>query len=184
MPNPPDPHRHVKFDKKEHADGKRPKAEFKLSEQSHKDKSTLWVVLGLVAGVVLAGYAAMAWARQPDPHFLMANKLVHDYEIGRAVASRNYNNPIYKQAIGELDLVDPDSISAEPAAELRNEIEQGIGTFLTRTQTRRQDSDKSIEKRRLREANNHKSHRRHVVIPEKDYEECDHEESGREADHE
>jgi len=176
MPGPQGPRRHVKFDRADRRK-KQPdnsvKPEFKLSERTQSG-SRLWVILGMLAIVGLSAYAVHSWLTRPDPHYLNAKRLVDTYESGRAPTARNYNNTIYDQALGELDLVEPESVSAPAAAELRADILHGREAFLAR-RAERNPVDKAtvVTKRQERIQRNVEAYRRARANPQTEFPECE-----------
>ena len=98
--------------------------------ESRSGSSMKYLVVVAAILVALAGAQQLrsSW-KQPDPHFVDAQKMVSGYELGRERADRNYRHPVYHEAQSKLKKVNSRSISAKPAAELSARIEREISVF-------------------------------------------------------
>jgi hypothetical protein len=135
----------------------------------------LWafnVAVVLVVGLAAAKFVS-SYNNQPDPHYVTARDLVEQYEFGRPSPVRNYEHNIYKTALNELSLVDPDSVSAVPAHELRSLLEKNIADFRAARQDKRQRESENQRKVAMRAAAHHQARTRSRLTPEPTYEvEC------------
>ena len=86
-------------------------------------KLPIVVLLLVVAGAV--AFALARHRREADPHLVRARKLVAAYEDGRAPDARDYEHPVYAQALAELERVDPGSVSAAEATSLAGTLRAG-----------------------------------------------------------
>ena len=140
-------------------------------------------LLVLTVAILLALTAVQIFrsaSKRPDPHFVAAQKMVNDYELGREQASRNYRHPVYRKALSRLKRVNLRSISAEPAAELRARIERDSSRFEQRGKSVRKNRAVATHDRRVRaEALAASGIATEMVLP-RTYPECEHGES---ADH-
>ena len=114
------------------------------------------ILKGVIVIIALLAGSLALWSatRGPDPHYIKARKMVTDYEFGKPLQLTNYEHPIYGEALGELALVDRDSISAEPAEALRVEIERNIEEFRLqqmRLSVRLEETRSKKQKREARE---------------------------------
>jgi hypothetical protein len=133
------------------------KHHFEVSNESEGSKPTgsaakLFKFLGLC--LVLAGLVQIGWyaTHRPDSHYLRAEKLVNDYEIGRPKQVRNYGHTIYRQALDELELVDSGSVSANSAVALQSRIERDVLEFSQRREVEQTTRSAAAEKKARREA--------------------------------
>ena len=128
------------------------------------------VIIALLAGSL----ALWSATRGPDPHYIKARKMVTDYEFGKPLQLTNYEHPIYGEALGELALVDRDSISAEPAEALRVEIERNIEEFRLRQMRLSVRLDETRSKKQKREAREFQVRAYTKLIPfdHEDHPEC------------
>ena len=126
--------------------------------------------------LVFAALLAAGWhslGQRPDPHFEKATKILSDYERGLAEEARNYNNAVYEQALTELSLVAPKSISFPEAQALRDDIVARRESFFVRLREsirensvrEARDSDKKAE---LAARRAHSRMHPQVVYPECD----------------
>jgi hypothetical protein len=163
---------------------KEPEHRFVVSDSSDSDKpgrvgATTILKVGIGAIVLLVGSLAIFSAMEgPDPHYLTARKLVHDYEFGKPVESRNYDHRIYGDALEELDLVDPRSKSAEAADALRIEIERGMTEFRDRQAAIEDGLKQARVKNGRRKAIEFEARERNRNFPRVEFPECDEEELG------
>jgi hypothetical protein len=115
-------------------------------------KSPLKYLVAVVA--ILLTFVAVQTLRsswkQPDPHFVAAEKMVSGYEMGREQADRNYRHPVYREALSKLKRVNSRSISAEPAAELSARIVRETSLFELRRESAREIHTAAIHDRRAR----------------------------------
>lgn len=105
-------------------------------------------ILVFLAVTGLIGYGTMSMrGHEEDPHYFQARRILRDYELGKDPASFNYEDPSYAEALSELALVDPGSISARPASDLTNDINARILKFRERIQAdnERVDRDRAAE---------------------------------------
>ena len=88
------------------------------------------MVLSIIALLTVTGLGMMSrHGNRPDPHFLQAQKSLRDYELGREPSQLDYQNPTYAETLAELALVNPRSVSAEPAHQLANDLNHKILAF-------------------------------------------------------
>jgi len=144
----------------------------------------LKVAIGAIVFLV-GGLAILSAMKGPDPHYLTAKKLVHDYEFGKPLESRNYEHRIYGDALDELVLVNPKSKSAEAAESLQVEIERGIADFRRRQAALEENLKQARAKKRKRETIEFEARNRSRDFPQIEYPECEEEELGvkKEAGH-
>jgi hypothetical protein len=85
-----------------------------------------------------AATAQAVWTHSsgPDPNLDRARRLVAAYERSRDEAARNYDHPVYREALATLDRVDPESPSADTADRMRARLTSRIRAFRTRQQSR------------------------------------------------
>jgi hypothetical protein len=104
----------------------------------------------LLAAALIGCIAVVARGRlnAPDPHYVAVREMLDDYETTRPEGTRNYGDPVYARALEELARVDPDSVSADPAAALAAEIRGHLEAFQRAQQTRRERVAENLEKRR------------------------------------
>ena len=129
---------------------------------------------------LLALGANALWSKiqAPDPHYLTARKLMLDYEFCKPKKSRKYEHPAYHQALAELGLVNPKSVSAEPAQTLRIELERDITAF--REQQKRINEQLSSARVKTSKKKQIEAQARlhSLVLPQTDFPECEFEEEG------
>ena len=129
---------------------------------------------------LLALGANALWSKiqAPDPHFLTARKLLLDYEFGKPKKARNYEHPTYHQALAELVLVNPRSMSAEPAQTLRIELERNITTFREQQKRINEQLSAARVKTRKKKQSEVQARLHSLVLPQTDFPECEFEEEG------
>jgi len=130
----------------------------------------------LVAMVLGAAVGGVLWSRghRPDEHFVRAVELLSDYERGKDELQRNYGNAVYRTALGELEQVDPQSASAEPARQLERLITRKIGEFRDRLaeEARALQRAREVREKRITEAIELRRYAREH--PRTYYPECEH----------
>ncbi len=126
----------------------------------------LAVAGGLGAWMTLGPSAA-------DPHYLTARRLVDTYERGRTPEGRNYNHPVYAQALAELEQVDPSSGSADDAATLAGLIRDGMSAFAKRMQQREAQFAAQREKKREADERVFQAREHALLNPVTSYPECE-----------
>jgi hypothetical protein len=109
-----------------------------------------WVLVGLVLCVLLGRALRPA---EPDPHFLRAQQILEEHELGKPQEHLNYGDRVYIEVLDELRRVAPDSISAEPARELSDELGRAVDAFRAERQAgrSREDALAAAERERARE---------------------------------
>ena len=95
-----------------------------------------WLALvGLLGAVGALAFVLSRGEEAPDPHYVRARDSVAAYELGKETDGRDYDHPVYQEALQELALVSPGSVSAAPAERLAGEIRQKIEAFHARMKT-------------------------------------------------
>jgi len=94
------------------------------------------IVFALLCVAVVSAYATRDRVEAHDPHYLWARAALDDYQRGRLERERNYAAPVYEDVLSELALVDERSISAEPANQLRTELEALIRAWRDRSRAK------------------------------------------------
>ena len=119
--------------------------------ESGQGSSLKYLVAGFAILLTFVAVQALrsSW-KQPDPHFVAAQKMVSGYEMGREQADRNYRHPVYREALSKLKKVNSRSISAEPAAELSARIKRETPLFEMRRESARNIHEAAIHDRRAR----------------------------------
>jgi hypothetical protein len=109
-----------------------------------------WRLVALTAVTILASIYYVQWLQPPkaDPSFLEAQRIVIDYELGKAPEHIDYHNPVYQRALLLLSEVGDDSVSLWEARDLRTEITRSMDRF----ERRRREENKRIELARRAEA--------------------------------
>lgn len=152
--------------------------EFKVDRANPGRGSASWtskcfVIVSLLAlggGLIYTGWSS---TRRPDPHYLEARKMVIGYELGKSAESKNFGNAVYHEALDELAQVDPDSVSAQPAAALRVRIEADQAEFEQEQEARRRNNTKIVEVASAREKAIRTAHIQRLVNPVTEFPECD-----------
>ncbi len=140
-----------------------------------------------VAGTLLAmaalGYSF--WAREPeqDPNFVRARDAVATYELGKDEDARNYDDPVYPEALTTLARVAPDSISAQPAEQLAVRIRQSVDLFHQRLKAGRDDMAERERKVKMRFEADMMANTRARLTPDNGSPECKDEEEGHAHSH-
>jgi len=133
--------------------------------------------LAIAAVAIIVTFGVLAAFRtaskRPDPHFVAAEEMVSGYELGRERAARNYRHPVYGQALDRLDKVDPESISAIPAAELGARIEREIALAEKARKASRNKRAEATDARKARAEAMAARHRELQRRPPPTYPECD-----------
>jgi hypothetical protein len=141
-----------------------------------------WLIPTVV--IVLAVCAAMlafsSREEAPDPNYVRARDSVAAYELGRELADRNYNEPVYREALEALARVSPDSVSAEPAAHLARAIRQRTDEFHARL---RADEERRLRDARLRRERDEAQARRQLRDRARRWEETPECSEGEEDEH-
>lgn len=135
-------------------------------------------VLVVAAVLVLAGavvYGALHERGAPDRHYLRAEHLVSRYETGREADVRDYEDPAYREALSELVLVAPGSVSADAAARMASEIERKLAAQRTRVRARSLELAQRQERRRRRDDEFFRAQRRSRLAPPIVHPGCAHE---------
>ena len=89
-----------------------------------------WIgIVAIVALTALVGFAVLSWRSQTDPHFVKAQKIVRDYELGKDPQTLNYDDPSYQEALAELGMVEAKSPSFPDAQKLSAHISGKIAGF-------------------------------------------------------
>jgi len=116
--------------------GKRP--EIKLSERQEESRfvGALPLGIGLIALAATLGFAHLVRSRTDDPNYLKAKDSLFQYESGLSEIEKNYDSPIYGEALALLAKVDSGSISAEKAEALSADITFKTDAFHRRIQAR------------------------------------------------
>jgi hypothetical protein len=151
---------------------KRP--EIKLSEAKVESRfiGPLPLALGAIALAATLGLAHRVSSKTEDPNYLMATESVNQYELGLPEPERNYDSPIYAEALDSLAKVDPDSISVEKAGLLATDIKSRVELFHRRIAARTQaeltiqNSRSEIDKEFMR------AYQRDLLMQKKSYPEC------------
>ena len=129
------------------------------------------VLLGLVVAALVA--AALNGEPKPDPHYLLASRLVEDYERNKPLEDRNYGHPAYQQAMKELGLVDPKSPSAKPARDLAQRITADSEAFRERRAAAAEKIEQARHQRRINQQAVFAAQHRAAQNPRVKYEECE-----------
>ena len=138
-------------------------------------KLKLSIAVGLAALIGLFVFAAFFRSEGPDRHYLDASKWVGDYEYGRLEEGLNYGHPVYTRALEELKLVDPESISAEPAKQLAADLEVKMQKFHERQWAEQQRLAKRKTRNKERNVAFFQAQARDRVIAVNEYPECERE---------
>ncbi len=135
-----------------------------------------------LVGVLLAACAvafALSFGEEgPDPDYVRARDRVEAYERGRELIERDFDNPVYEDALTLLAKVSPSSISAEAAAQLATDIRRRIDEFHARVQAEQNRMAEEARKRRKRQKVFFAAQRRERLLPRAEFPECEHEEEG------
>ena len=135
-----------------------------------------------LAGVLLAACAvafALSFGEEgPDPNYVRARDSVEAYERGRELIDRDFDNPVYQDALKLLAMVRATSISAEAAAQLATDIRRRIDEFHARVQAEQDRIAGEARKRRERQKAFFAAQRRERLLPRVEFPECEHEEKG------
>ncbi len=198
MSDPKQPRQHVRFGNRRRPDGHpaqrgpagpgRPGAgeqapDIQMSAGGPRKGARLWFAGGFLALAGLVAYAVSLDLSKPDPHYVAAEKAVRSYEQGKPVEQRNYAQPLYQEALDELALVDPDSISADQARALAEEIRLGIHDLEARNASRDESNRRFADKVKRRRKEVLEASTRDRMNPQTTFPECEHEE-GDGHDHE
>jgi hypothetical protein len=150
------------------------KREPKIVQRARTQPRQIWainvlvlLVVGLVAAKTISDHN-----NQPDPHFVIARDLVEQYEYGRPLPARNYEHGIYKTAMNELLVVDPDSVSAFAARELASRLEKSIAKYRAARDARQQRGADNLRKGAQRASAQYHARSMSRIQPEPDYVEC------------
>jgi hypothetical protein len=127
---------------------KRP--EIKLSERAEESRfvGPVPLAIALIGLAVTLGFAHRIISKTDDSNFVRARESVNQYELGRPESERNYDSPVYADALADLGKVDPASISAEPARRLTEDINARAELFHRRIAARA-EAEKSIVQERI-----------------------------------
>lgn len=111
---------------------KNPAAAFHVTQRpAEVAGKPLWIVAVIFAVVAAVCYLTFN-AHHPDPDYLRAVKLVSDFELAKSPDAINYLDTIYTEALGDLERVDPTSISAGLASALTVDIRRKQNAFVDR----------------------------------------------------
>jgi hypothetical protein len=127
-------------------------------------------VLVAVCAVVLV---VSSGASAPDPNYVRARDSVAAYEHGKAILDRDYDHRVYREALALLELVGPDSVSAEPAAQLASEIKRRMDEFHARLKAEEERRAREVRLRRERQEALFKAQMRARMNPQTEYPECE-----------
>jgi len=152
------------------------KAKFKAEFVTQK-RSMSWpkLLFGMLAVLVLGaiGYSTIKNDWRHDPNYLEAKAQIGEYEYGKLDSEKNYSHESYKTAITLLSRVDPDSVSAEPAKALSDDIKDKQARFVKALQARRDSQEQDRQKKLKRKADLAKIQRRDQLNPQTVFPECD-----------
>lgn len=109
--------------------GKRPAVRVPVAKP--KAASTALPLVVTISALLLAGGALAIRRVQTavDPHYTHAREMVSKYETGLPENQRDYTSRLYKDALAELDQVNPKSASAQAADEMKKELLARIDAF-------------------------------------------------------
>ncbi len=135
----------------------------------------LWLSLIALVGVVAAAAFLVPTTAREDAHFAAAKAILSQYEQSRPKLERNYNNPIYGEALAHLDQVGKKSPSWNDAQSLAANLRGKIEEFLRRsTQSSQETAARSKELDARNKAFFDAQHRA-ALQPVPTYAECEHE---------
>ena len=191
MPGPRTPRTHVKFESKTRTQPARRGGEAGpripvtpaipdiqiTPEANGRSRSRMFFIVGLAAIVGLIVAAAVLGVERPDPHFVKARQMVTNYEQGKSFERRNYGNQIYQAALDQLVQVDPESVSADPAKQLSDEIRNGMRDFEDRQQQAKAERGLNLEEHQRARQRIQANNARERANPQTDFPECDEEET-------
>ncbi len=145
------------------------------AEEAVRGMRSKWL-MGLTMLALAVGLAYAVWdhAYGPDPHYLAAQRMIEEYELGKPTNLRDYRNAVYGDALNELSQVDPDSTSVGEGRALQVRIEGGAQEFERMLQEREHARRRHAEAKRVRADRVITARVRDRVNPVTSYAECDH----------
>jgi len=151
---------------------KRPEIKVSPAKEESRFIGALPLAIGLIALAATLGFAHRVISKTEDPNYVQATETLNQYELGRTELERNYDSPIYAEALGALAKVDPDSISAEKATLLAVDIKSKTDLFHRRIAARA-EAEKAIQDSGAdRDREFLDAYQRDLLTIKKDYPEC------------
>jgi len=133
-------------------------------------------IAALLAAIGLFSFAASQRNAAPDDHYLEARRMLTSYELGKPQEARNYRHPVYQQTLMELDLVDPESISAPAAGSLASELDELIRQYMDRHSSVKQATVERATQSKKRRSEFVRAQNRTRLSPVTEYPECEEDE--------
>ncbi len=162
---------------------KRPEIKLSPAKTESRFVGPIPIAIGVFVLAVTLGFAHRVSSKTDDPNYLHATESLNQYELGRTELQRNYDSSIYAEALDALAKVDPESISADKASALIADINARTELFHRRIAARTaaeraiQDSHGDRDREYLA------ARQRDLLMPRKDYKECEEGDGGHEHKH-
>ena len=151
---------------------KRPEIKLSAAKEESRFIGPLPLAIGVIALAATLGFAHRVSSKIEDPNYVQAKESLGQYELGRTETEKNYDSPIYADALDALAKVDPGSISTDKAAALVADIKFKTDAFHrrinARTEAEKAFQDASIDRNREYLA----AYQRDLLTKKKDYPEC------------
>jgi len=151
---------------------KRPEIKLSAAKVESRFIGPLPLAIGVIALAATLGFAHRVSSKTEDPNYVQATENLKQYELGRTELERNYDSPIYAEALDDLAKVDPGSLSADKAALLATDIKSRTDLFhrriAARTEAERAVQDASID----RDREYLRAYQRDLLTQKKVYPEC------------
>jgi len=155
---------------------KRPDIKLTAARQESRFVGPLPLAIGVIGLLATLGFAFRFGGKVEDPSYLRARSNLNVYELGRPEAEKNYDSSLYADALTDLAKVEPDSISAGPAAALVADIKFKTDEFHRRVRAREATDEAARQARVTRQDEFMDAHERALVMPIKSSPECEKEE--------
>ena len=125
----------------------------KVQDRSDAPFAKLGMWASLVGLIALTFWALDVRKNAPDPHYEMAVKQLARYEDNKHPDGRDYSRAVYAEALEELALVDPESVSGPAASALAVNIKLLVARQAQARADRRKIREDRRNRRRRRRAN-------------------------------
>ena len=155
---------------------KRPDIKLTAAREESRFVGPLPLAIGVIGLLATLGFAFRFGGKVEDPSYLRARSNLNVYELGRPEAEKDYDSSLYADALIDLAKVEPDSISAGPAAALVADIKFKTDEFHRRVRAREATDEAARQARVTRQDEFMDAHERALVMPIKSSPECEKEE--------
>jgi hypothetical protein len=151
---------------------KRPDIKVTAAREEQRFVGPIPLAIGFIALAGVLSMALRAHSRAEDANFVSARDGVAQYELGRSENERNYDDPIYEDALASLARVEPGSNSAGAAQTLSDDIKHKRDLFRQRIRKREEVQAEVQQEVVDRDRESIAAHQVSLLTPKKEFPEC------------